>query len=192
MGPHVSRLLPGWANPGLTRGMAGSCHMPRMFPGWGRAGHESPAASARRRVQPGLRTATSYSQPGTPAQAGGPSLLPHHHHLPRWLHPGSVSPGESQLDPGPSAHLCFGRCSWGSPRTYVFCSPVSGRTRSSHVGSALCLYTPESAFLGAVNQPPEISHFLQLVPWPCSTQPLAPPLVACPNPISMGMLSLHL
>lgn len=95
-------------------------------------------------------------------------------------------------DPVPTSAL-GAACGEAHVHTYFAALCQGGcRTRSSHVGSALCLYTPEYAFSGAVNQPPEISHFLQLVPWPCSTQPLAPPLVACPNPISMGMLSLHL
>lgn len=180
----MSHLLPSKVKPGLTSRTVGSCHTPRMFPGWGRAGHESPTASARHCVQPGLCSATSCSQLGTPVQDGG--ILPpaRYHHLPWWLHPSSMAPGEPQLGcrtqhppllwmlPMEEDHVC----------TYFMAlSQANHRTCSSHAGSALCLRTPEPAFSGAINQALPISCFPWLVPWPRSNQPL-PLLLLLPTP----------
>lgn len=192
MGPYLSQLLPGWAKPGLTSRTVGSCHMPRMFPGWGRAGHESPTASARHRAQPGLCSATSCSQLGTPVQDGG--ILPpaHYHHLPWWLHPSSTAPGEPQ----PGCRSQHSPLLWMLPveedhvcTYFMVLSQANHRTCSSHSGSALCLHTSEPAFSGAINQALPISHFPWLVPGIKPTSPTAP-LVACPSPISVGMLTL--
>lgn len=119
--------------------------MPRMFPDWGRAGHESPTASARRCVQPGLCSGLSCSTFGDAV-------------LTRALPAPPASP--AQVAP---ARFCG---SWGAPAGSV--SPV-------RVPGTACLGRPCADVAAAMDAPPTLLQPFVSVSWRASiltTEPL--------------------